>query len=392
MNIPVGRGRPPVSEQPSRDMQALAVHDCVRGVRVAQIMQPRIRHNPRRIARLPPEPVEFILAQRPASLVAAKHPFPAHRLGEAFQQLPRRLAEQNVPRSRLRVNQGQAVGLDLVPTQAAYLARPATCQQKQAHRRDAGRAFAFALAQDRAESRKVVRTEQPPARRSPIADDALARVPRSFGPMAPRDGAVEHVAQYLMTAVRAAQLSASVFAEEAGNVSADDRADAQMAESGQDGAVEVAQGRLHRGRLPRRRAPLDVFGGELRQRRAGSGKGHGTPAALLAREEGERDGPRLVGLHRFRLAERDAARLAVAAEAKYPGPCAVWLDAQHEALQGGIVDGVFAFAWPGREREGIDQAGALQSSVRLAAIEYVGKSARDTRFAASNTEPSARCA
>ena len=108
-----------------------------------------------------------------------------------------------------------------------------------------------------------------------------------------------------------------------------------MAERGQDGAVEIAQRRLHRGRLPRRRAPLDVFGGEFRQRRAGSGKGHGTSAALLVREEGERGGPRLVGLHRVRLAERDPARLAVAPEAEHPGPRAVGLDAEHEALQGG---------------------------------------------------------
>ena len=46
--------------------------------------------------------------------------------------------------------------------------------------------------------------------------------------MAPGDGEVEHVAQYLMTSIRAARLSASVFVEEAGNVGAHDRADAQM--------------------------------------------------------------------------------------------------------------------------------------------------------------------
>ena len=109
-----------------------------------------------------------------------------------------------------------------------------------------------------------------------------------------------------MTSIRAAGLSTSVFVEEAGNIGSHDRADAEMAERGQDGAVEVAHAGLHRGRLPRGRAPLDIFAGELRQRRAGSGKGHGTPAALLAREEGERDGARLVGLHRARLAERGA--------------------------------------------------------------------------------------
>ena len=76
-----------------------------------------------------------------------------------------------MPRSRFRFNQRQAVRLDLAPAQAAYLARPAPRQQEQAHRRDADRVLAFALVQDRAEPRKVVRAEQPPARRSPVADD-----------------------------------------------------------------------------------------------------------------------------------------------------------------------------------------------------------------------------
>ena len=102
--------------------------------------------------------------------------------------------------------------------------------------------------------------------------------------------------------------------------------DAQMAERGQDDAVEVAQSRRHHGRLPRPRA-LDVFGGELRQRRAGSRKGNGTPAALLAGEEGERGVPRLAGLHRVRLAECDPARFAIAPEAEHPGLHAVRLDA-----------------------------------------------------------------
>ena len=42
-----------------------------------------------------------------------------------------------------------------------------------------------------------------------------------------------------MTSIRAAWLSASVFVEEARNVGAHDRSDAEMAERGQNGAVEV---------------------------------------------------------------------------------------------------------------------------------------------------------
>ena len=184
-------------------------------------------------------------------------------------------AEKNVPRSGLRVNQGESVGLDLAPAQAAHLSRPASGQRDQPHRRDAGRAFDCEAAQGRA--------ERPPARWTAAADDAGARVPGGFGPMVPRDGAVEHVAQYVMTAIRAARLSASAFVEEAGDIGAHDGPDAEMAAREKDGAVQAAQGRLHRGRLPRRRAPLDAFGGEPRQRRAGSGRGKGTAAALISR-------------------------------------------------------------------------------------------------------------
>ena len=181
-------------EQASRDMQALAVHDRVRGGRMSEVVKPCVRHGPGRIPRLEPESVEVMLVQRFVLAPAGKHPCPGRRFGEADQQFPCRLAKQNVPRSRLRVHQGQAVGLDLAPAQAAYLARPAPGQREQTHRRDEDRAFVLALAQDCAEPRKIVRAEQTTARRSPVADDALAWVPRSFGPITPRDGAVEHVA------------------------------------------------------------------------------------------------------------------------------------------------------------------------------------------------------
>ena len=50
--------------------------------------------------------------------------------------------------------------------------------------------------------------------------------------MAPRDGAIEHGAQYVMTPIRAARFPASILVEEAGNVGPHHRTDAQMAESG----------------------------------------------------------------------------------------------------------------------------------------------------------------
>ena len=110
--------------------------------------------------------------------------------------------------------------------------------------------------------------------------------------MAPRNGAVEHVAQYLMTAVHAARLAAFVFVEEAGGIGAHDGTDPEMAEGGQDRTVEVAHGRLHRGRLPRGGTPFHIFGGELRQRRAGRRKGRGFAVV----PEAEHPGPRAVRL------------------------------------------------------------------------------------------------
>ena len=139
--------------------------------------------------------------------------------------------------------------------------------------RDAGRAFRFEAAQGRAELRQIVRAEQPPARWTAVADNAGARVPGGFGPMVPRDGAVEHVAQYVMTAVR-------------------------------------------------------------------------------------------------------AARLAVPAEAEHPGPRAVRLDPQHEALQGGIVDRVFALE--GRAaRASASVRRARSAMVRLPFVQHRRESARD---------------
>ena len=296
-------------------------------------------------------------------------------------------------RSRLPVNQREPVGLHLAPAQAANLARSASSQQDQPHRRDADRVLDLAPTQDCAELRQVICAKQPPARWTPVADNAGARVSSSFGPMAPRDGAVEQVAQNVVGAVCAARLSASVLVEEASNIGTGGRADAEMAERREDCTVEVAPGCLHRGRLPRGRAPLDVFGGELRQCRTGSGKGHGkgTAAALLAGEEGKRRSPRVIGLHRAGFAERDPARLAVAPEPEHPGARIVGLDAQHEALQGGIVDGVFARARLDRECERIGQAGAFG---HRSASPPSSMSARpcETRLAASNTESSARCA
>ena len=79
----------------------------VGGVRVAQVVQPRIRHDPRSIARTRPKPVDFVLGQRSVSPARRKHPLAGCGLGKIAQQLPRRLAEQNVPRPGLGVNESE---------------------------------------------------------------------------------------------------------------------------------------------------------------------------------------------------------------------------------------------------------------------------------------------
>ena len=118
-----------------------------------------------------------------------------------------------MPRSGLGVNQNGPIRHDLAPAQAAYLAWPASGQQEQPHRRAADRAFGFAATQYRGKFRQIVRAEQPPALRTPVADDTGAQVPGGFGPMAPRFGAIELVAQYLITALRDARLAVSVLVE-----------------------------------------------------------------------------------------------------------------------------------------------------------------------------------
>lgn len=76
-------------------------------------MNPRIRHDPGCAARLGPERPQVIRTQPPVPFAIRKYPIPGRRSGEAMQQCPRGFAKQNVPRSSLRVNQGEPVRLDL---------------------------------------------------------------------------------------------------------------------------------------------------------------------------------------------------------------------------------------------------------------------------------------
>ena len=78
-----------------------------------------------------------------------------------------------------------------------------------------------------------------------------------------------------MTEVRAARLSASAFVEEPGDVGAHNRADAEMAESGQGGALEMARDRRRGGRLPPARVPFHKLGGERLERWTEPGRRRG---------------------------------------------------------------------------------------------------------------------
>ena len=231
-------------------MQALPVHNCVRGVRVAQVVEPRIGHDPGRVPRRGPEIVKFVLAHRSVLALARKHPLPGRRFGEAVQQLPSRHAEQNVPRPRSSRQSGSS-GRASLPTIAGSVSRRGCTRLAAASARPRRRP-AFRLRAGAGPRRASQGRPRRAAARATVAGSA--RCPRTgsggFGPMAPCDGAVEHAAQYVMTSIRPARLPSPVFVEEAGNVGPHQRADAKMADSGQNGAVEVAHGGLDGGRLP----------------------------------------------------------------------------------------------------------------------------------------------
>ena len=88
-----------------------------------------------------------------------------------------------------------------------------------------------------------------------------------------------------MTAVRAARLSTSVFLEESGDIGAHNRADAEMAENRQDGALEIARDRRPGGRYPPGRVPFHLPGGGRLEGWAGSRKPKGFAAPLPAGDE-----------------------------------------------------------------------------------------------------------
>ena len=141
--------------------------------------------------------------------LGGKHPFPARRAAQGVQDFLRRPTEQYASRTGLGIAQDQPVRLDFGPAQTAYLARPASGQQDQTHRRDAERRSFLQLPQHLAELHQIGGAKQPPARRRPVADDTGARIAVRFVPITPCDGAVEQAAQNVVTAVRATRLRAS---------------------------------------------------------------------------------------------------------------------------------------------------------------------------------------
>ena len=74
-----------MSEQSPRDVQALAVHDRVRGIRVSQVMQPRVRDDTGHVACLDPEFVERMLGQWFVPVHAGEYPFPEMPISKAVQ-------------------------------------------------------------------------------------------------------------------------------------------------------------------------------------------------------------------------------------------------------------------------------------------------------------------
>ena len=100
MDVSVGCGVVPASEQVSRDMEVIAFHDGVRGVGMAQVMEPRVLHDSCHIARLGPEPVERPIGQRLVPAFAGECPLLGSRVGVAGKQLaPPRPTERALARS-----------------------------------------------------------------------------------------------------------------------------------------------------------------------------------------------------------------------------------------------------------------------------------------------------
>ena len=99
----------------------------------------------------------------------------------AVQQLPRRSAQRNVPRSDRGVNKGEPIRLDFAPLQATSLAWPASGPQGQPHGRNAVRALVFEGAQHRARLCQTVGAEKPPALRTAVEGEAGAGVSGACG-------------------------------------------------------------------------------------------------------------------------------------------------------------------------------------------------------------------
>ena len=260
----------------------------------------------------------------------------------------------------LAIREGEPVGLHLAPPQPADFTGTAAGEQDQPHRRHAHRPRVLKTAERRLEPRQIVRAQEPTAWQAPEPLNPRAGVPRRRGSVAPVDGADEHRAQNVVAPVGPARPAPAVGMQPARQVGARDRGDAELAESRQDRAVEVGPDRRPDGRSPGRRAALQVFGREPCQGRAGYRRGYRPTRALLARQERERRCPGLVHVDRFRPAQGDAAGTTIPTEAQNPRPCALRLDPQSKPRQRDVANPLLALARPGRQRQGIGQAGPLR--------------------------------
>ena len=171
-------------------MQAFALHHRVRGVRMAQLMQPRVRHDPGGIAGRGPEVVEFVRAQRPVSLGARetlgpRTPLPARRFGSSCATLPSRtclglvLVSLRVKRSGLTSHQRRRrISPGLHPISKGRHTAATNTRFSSSHRAGPRRAS----------------LDRPHRAAARVADGARAQVPGGSGTMAPQNGTVEHVA------------------------------------------------------------------------------------------------------------------------------------------------------------------------------------------------------
>ena len=117
-----------MTKQPGDDRNRHAVHHCVAGMGMAQIVKANVLD-----ARLVPGaiPEHEVAAARPGGISRRRKDEGASAARPAFENAPGRSAEGNDPGARLAVGEDQPVAIDFRPAQPEDLAPAATGQEQE---------------------------------------------------------------------------------------------------------------------------------------------------------------------------------------------------------------------------------------------------------------------